>query len=437
MIRRIARCALLAAVALGCRDRARATTAASATGDRPPTGDVAVPTGPVRPLTPPGEAPRGVTMASQPRWRGLVHGARPRGQERWRFDLTPKEACGEPATDGVTVFVPAARREPDGYSEGEVYAFDLLDGTLRWHTAVAGMHGEPVEVIDDVVLVDTIPYCARQAPEVPGATQRRCLEMARGAVVGLDRATGRERFRTQSASDAMRARWTAAWAGGRAWVHDGPSGLRAVELPSGRMGARVPTAGRVLSTTGTDVDLAWIAEGRRGTELSARAVGAPRPRWTRPVPYRGGCGLVVAGPVVIVPAFAGTSITGAPRAVTLQDGADYWSGGLAPEQVQTCGAIDNGVFYQVVDLSLVGFGVSDGRVRGRHALPAPPTSDMAVALDGVFYASVHGRLAGVDLGDGHEAVTVSHGADATEGMVLVHGHGAASTRDPGLVIGFD
>ena len=77
-----------------------------------------------------------------------------------------------------------------------------------------------------------------------------------------------------------------------------------------------------------------------------------------------------------------------------------------------------------------------GRAK-RAKKPAPPTSDMAVALDGVFYTSVHGRLAGVDLGDGHEAVTVSHGADAAEGMVLVHGHGAVTTRDPGLVLGFD
>jgi hypothetical protein len=35
------------------------------------------------------------------------------------------------------------------------------------------------------------------------------------------------------------------------------------------------------------------------------------------------------------------------------------------------------------------------------------------------------------------AVSVATGAAAAEGMVLAAGRGAVTTRDPGLVIGFD
>ena len=105
--------------------------------------------------------------------------------------------------------------------------------------------------------------------------------------------------------------------------------------------------------------------------------------------------------------------------------------------MEGCGAIDNNVFWQVQDLALQGFAHGDGRRRGRFAVPGAPTSDLTVALDGVFYMSLHGRLAGVGLIDGHVAVSVVTGAAAEEGVVLAAGHGAVTTRDPGLFIGFD
>ncbi len=118
-------------------------------------------------------------------------------------------------------------------------------------------------------------------------------------------------------------------------------------------------------------------------------------------------------------------------------GTDLWTVPAPPRSVEGCGAIDNNVFWQVADLTLQGFALGDGRRRGRFAVPAPPTSDLTVALDGVFYVSVHGRLAGIDLIDGHVAVSVVTEAAAAEGLALWAGRGAVTTRAPGLLIGFD
>lgn len=163
----------------------------------------------------------------------------------------------------------------------------------------------------------------------------------------------------------------------------------------------------------------------------------PRARWEKALPYRSACPVVTTGPVLVVPAFAATGVTGAPRALLRATGADLWTVPAPPRSVEGCGAVDNNVFWQVHDLMLQGFALGDGRRRGRFAVPSPPTSDLSVALDGVFYLGLHGRLAGIDLIDGHVAVSVATGAAAAEGMVLAAGRGAVTTRDPGLVIGFD
>jgi hypothetical protein len=421
---------LLALAGLGCRRGSRRAETA---------GDGAALDGAV--VEPEGEtpaiAPTRPAEGSQPRWRALTHGPRPRGVERWRYDFTPREPHGEPATDGRTVFVSAVRREPEGPTDGEVFAFDLRDGTLRWHVAVAGLHGEPLELADGLVLVDTIPHCARRGVDTPGVAQRPCLETGRGGLVALDARDGHERFRTTHTSEALRARWSGALLDGAWWMHDGAGALRGVRLPSGEAGPRIALAGAVTTLTSTERDLLYTVDGRPTTRLVARAPSAPRARWEKVLPYRGTCPVVTTGPVVIVPAFAGTGVTGAPRALLRATGADLWTVPAPPRSVESCAAIDNNVFWQVQDLTLQGFALGDGRRRGRFAAPGPLTSDLAVALDGVFYLSVHGRLTGVDLIDGHVAVSVVTEAAAAEGLALWAGHGAVVTRDPGLVIGFD
>lgn len=374
---------------------------------------------------------------SQPRWRSLARGARPRGRERWRMDLTPRQPFGEMATDGITVFVAAVRDEPEGPTDGEVYAFDLDDGTIRWNTALGGLHGEPLELVDGVLVVDTIPHCKRRGPETPGVLTRPCEESGPGAVVGLDAATGRERFRAPVSSDALRARWTAAQIGTAVWVHDGPSSLRPLALPAWSPAARVAAGGAVLNLTALGGDALYTVRAPNGaTRLVRRAPGVARPRWERTLPLHTHCPAVSSGPVTVLPAFQSSAVTGAARALLGADGADLWSA-PAPQRVGTCGAIEGGVFYQVVDDVIDGRRVIDGRQRAHLTLPVALTSDMAALMDGVLYLSARGRLAGVDLINGHVSVSVETGATASESAVVWGGRGAVATRDPGLVVGFE
>ncbi len=375
---------------------------------------------------------------SQPRWRYLARGARPRGRERWRFDLTPREGLGEPATDGRTVFLTASRQEPEGPTDGEVYAFDLEDGTLRWHTPVEGLHGEPVEVFDGLVVVDTIPHCKRRGAETPGVTTRPCEETAPGGVVGLDAATGRERFRSAASSEALHARWTAALVGTSLWIHDGVDALRTLAPPTWRPGPRIATGGVVLNLASIGGDALFTATNRSGaTRVVRRTPGVTRPRWEHPLPLRTRCPPVMAGAVIVLPAFESSIVSGAARALLATDGADIWMGQTAPHSVSTCGAIEGPVHYQVVDDHLVGNLVTDGRRRADVALPVAMTGDASVLMDGVFYVCARGRLAGVDVVGGHVAVSVDTGTASCEGMVVWGGRGVVVTHDPSLVVGFD
>jgi outer membrane protein assembly factor BamB len=423
---------LLALAATGCHRKSPRAEAARGSDATPVDGAAADPEGET-----PAIAPTRPAEGSQPRWRSLTHGPRPRGVERWRYDFTPRAPHGEPATDGRTVFVSAVRREDEGPTEGEVFAFDLRDGTLRWHVAVGGLHGEPLELADGMVLVDTIPHCARRGADTPGVAQRPCMETGPGGLVALDARDGHERFRTAFTSEALRARWSGALVDGAWWMHDGAGSLRSVRLPSGEAGPRIPLMGAVTNLASAEHDLLYTVEARPTTRLITRAPSALRSRWEKVLPYRSSCPVVTTGPMVVVPAFATTGVTGAPRALLRSTGADLWTVPTPPRSVESCGAVDNNVYWQVADLTLQGFALGDGRRRGRFAVPAPLTSDLTVALDGVFYVSVHGRLAGIDLIDGHVAVGVVTEAAAAEGLVLSAGRGAVTTRDPGLLIGFD
>ncbi len=368
---------------------------------------------------------------SQPRWRYLARGPRPRGRVRWQLDLAGRDASGEPATDGRTVFVAATDAAPEPPGEGEVYAIDLRDGTVRWHVPVGGIHGEPVEWADGAVLVDTVPHCARKAAD--GA----CAQRGPGGVVGLDAATGRTAFRTAFGSDALDARWTGAAAGATAWVHDGPTGVRAVSLPGGTAGARWDLDGTVLNLAAIGGDLVATVRGPRGTRVQRRPPGQRRPRWERTLPYPTACAPVVVGPVTVLAGFSTERLAGAPRAVGWADGADLWTGTEPPHHVETCGAAEGAVFYEVQDLAVTGWSVADGHRRGHWPLPSAATTDVAALVDGVFYVGVHGRLVGVDIFDGHAAVEIPTGASRVAGVVLWDGRGAVATQDPGVVVGFE
>jgi hypothetical protein len=431
-VRRVVAAALLTALS-ACRPRARQTSDSGTVSSTPgASADEAAGAGLERAL------PVRAAEGSQPRWRYLARGPVPRGRERWRVDLTPRQGTGEPATDGRTVYLTAARVEPEGTTDGEVFAIDLHEGTMRWHTPVAGLHGEPVELVDGTVLVDTIPHCATLGAATPGVLMRPCAEGAPGGVVGLDAVTGRVRFRTAASSDTLRARWTAAPVGARVYVHDGPLALRPLTLPVGSIGPRVNTRGAVLHATAVGADLLYTALSPLGaTRLVRTAVGATRPVWERPLPLRTHCPPSVVGALVILPAFQSAAVTGAARALHATDASDAWTAASVPQRVGSCGLVEGPSLHQVIDGWIERVGVGDGRTRGRAALTFEPTHDVASLVDGVLYLSARGRLVGVRVSDGATAVSVDSGAEIAEGAVLWGGRGAVVTRDPGLVIGFD
>lgn len=423
------RLALIGLLALSCRSRPREAHAtdggANDAAQRPRLG----------PLV--GFAPTRPAASSQPRWRHLARGARPRGGERWRYDLTPREPSGEPATDGRTVFIAAARALPAGLEEGEVFAFDLLDGLLRWHTPVGGLHGEPLEYAEGLVLVDTTAHCASREDDAPGMGTRACRDARPGGVVALDAATGRRRFHTRASSGILNARWTLLHTADTSWIHDGTTALRALSLPSGALGARMTAPGIFLQGVGVGVDLVALIDARGRTAVSRRMPGVPRPRWERAVPWRGSCAPVIAGPLVVLPGFSARGLAGAPRALSTADGGERWTAGAPPTSVETCAAAEEGVLWQVRDNALQGNALFDGRPRAARPLPVAPTSDVSALVDGVFYVSQPRELLGLDVNSGRPSVRLRTDARAVAGLIVWAGRGVALTREPGLVLGFD
>lgn len=430
-MRALATLSLASLCALACAPRRR-SSAPSADGAVDVAASPAQPRGPLAAI-----APTRPAEGSQPRWRYLARGQRPRGVERWRYDLAPRDAHGEPATDGATVFVAASRITPAGPTDGEVFAFDLLDGTLRWHTPVGGLHGEPVEWVDGLVLVDTIAHCADATEEGASEAVHACRDARPGGLVALDAATGRERFRTTVASGALRARWSLIGAAQSWWMHDGSSGLRAVTLPAGAPGPRIASPGTVLQGIHLGGDVFTLVDARRTTLASRRAAGSARPRWERAIPWRGSCAPIAQGPFLVLPAFSSGNLAGAPRALALVDGTDRWTAAPPPAEVQTCAAAEGATLWQVRDGALHGNGIVDGRAREAHPLPAAPTSDFAVLLDGVFYVSQPRALLGLDVNAGSATLELRTEAQSVEGLVLWAGRGVVVTRRPGLVLGFD
>ncbi len=425
---RVTHALCLAATLAACRPRHRASDAGD-DGDARNTATM--------PTTNTDVVPVRAGDGSQPRWRYLARGAPLRGVERWRYDLTPRVPSGEAATDGRTVFVSAVRDEPEGPTDGEVFAFDLLDGTLRWHTPVGGLHGEPIEVLDGLVLVDTLTHCIARGPETPGVPLRPCLDTRPGGLVALDASTGHVRAHTTVSSDAIRAQWTGLAVGGALWMHDGSNALRAITLPTLTPGARLATNATTLNLATLGGDLLFTLRGALGTtRLVRRTPGVARPRWERPLPLHTHCPLLTAGPLLVLPAFANTAGAGGLRAVLTGDAVDVWTTD-APHRVSSCAMMEGGNVYQVIDGALVGHHVIDGRRRAQHALPDAPTSDAAALVDGVFYAGLRGRVVGLDVTDGRASVTLTTGADAAESVIVWGGHAVVAARDPALVLGFE
>lgn len=414
---------------LGCRGARRVSSPRDGGADDAPP---AAARGPLL-----GFAPSRAGEGSQPRWRYLARGPRPRGVERWRYDLTPREPSGAPATDGRTVFIAAARPTAEGTDEGEVFAFDLVDGLLRWHTEVGGLHGEPVEFSEGVVLVDTVAHCATREDVAPGTLGRACRDARPGGLVGLDATTGRTLFRTAVSSGMLNAGWTVLRTSLHRWMHDGTSTLRDLALPGGALGARMVMPGTVLQGAAMGDDLLAVVDLRRTTAVQRRTPGMPRARWERMTPWRGSCAPVVAGPLLVLPGFAARGLAGAPRALATLDGADRWTATPPPETVQTCAAAEEGVLWQIRDNTLQGNSLFDGRARSPRALPAAPTSDVSALLDGVFYLSQPRALLGVEVSTGGTSVQLRTDARAVAGVILWAGRGVVVTREPGLVLGFD
>ncbi len=421
------RALVIALLALGCRSRASAPGDArvvrrdgAVTSTNSYTG-VALP----------------VQSGTQPRWRYLAHGPRPRGTERWRFDLTPRDASGEPATDGTTVFVTAARGVAEGLTDGELYAIDLRDGTVRWHVPVGGVHGAPVEVFDGTVFVDTIPHCRAFGAFTPGVTLRPCLENAPGGLVAFDASTGQERARIRVAPELQRSLWTVVRHGDALWTHDGSAGLRAINPGTLALGQRLATGGRALNLTSNGDELHYTVESRATTRLVARSPHETRARWERVLPLRSLCPVLTADSWLVLPAFSTANVAGAARGVRSSDGSDLWVASEVPTLVQSCAVIDGSAFYQVVDGAIAATGVGDGHLRGRLSWRGELTSEFTVALDGVFYLGLRERLAGVELAHGAEVFSLRTGAAQSEGLVLWGGRGVVVTRQPGLVVGFE
>jgi outer membrane protein assembly factor BamB len=417
----------LVLLALGCRSRANAPADARVTRRDGATTNTSSYAGVALP----------VQSGTQPRWRYLAHGPRPHGTERWRFDLTPRDAWGEPATDGTTVFVTAARGVAEGLTDGELYAFDLRDGTLRWHVPVGGVHDAPVEVFDGTVFVDTIPHCRTFGAYTPGVTLRPCLENAPGGLVAFDASTGQERARIRVAPELQRSLWTVIKHGDSLWTHDGVAGLRAINPVTLALGARIVTGGRVLNLTSNGDDLHYTVESRGTTRLVAHSPHEPRARWERTLPLRSLCPVLTADLWLVLPAFSASNVAGAARGVRPSDGSDLWVASDVPTLAQGCAVIDGAAFDQVIDGAVVASNAGDGHVRGRFSWRGERTSELSVALDGVFYLGLRERLAGIELAHGAEVFSLRTGAVVSGGMVLWGGRGVVVTRQPGLVVGFE
>ncbi len=379
----------------------------------------------------PGEAPSPMTEGSQPRWKYLAHGSRPRGRERWRFDLGGRDASGEPATDGTLVYVAAVAVGDNGLSDGEVYAFDLADGGIHWHVPMGGIHGEPLEYDNERVLIDTLPHGGLNADAGQGTAHLA------GGLIGLDSATGNQLFRTGFGSEALSARWSAAVVSGQAWSHDGATAIRAVTLSSGAPGTRWDTHGMVTSLLGIEDSLVGTTRTARGTRFFRHGIPTGRDLWSKTLPYVSSCPPVRVGPVLVLPSFSSETVAGGARGVGWDRGDDLWSSGVAPHTVGGCAVAEGAVLYQVEDGAVTGTSVADGRRRSAWPLPGAPTGDLALVLDGVFYVSLRARLVGIDLSDGHTAVDLPTGASRVTGMILWNGKGVIVTENPGTVIGFD
>lgn len=381
-------------------------------------------------------APTHAGESSQPRWFALTHGPRPQGHERWRYDLTPRQGWSEPVTDGQTAFIGAARVDPEGPSETEVFALDLADGTVRWHVALPGLDERPLRLSQGVVIASVSAFCQRRSEELPGGGLRRCLESGPPAVVGIDASTGREKFRVTVHGSGENAP-PGVLIGSRWWVSDGQGSLRSLVLPAATNGPRAAFTGSLGAFTPVGTELLGVFTTRNVHRLALRVPTSAVARWQKTIPGAGECPPTAAAPIAVLPAFVGTTVSGAPRAFMLGSGADLWTVPSPPARVDTCGAIESNVFWQVFDSTLHGYALADGRNRGSFTLPSALSGPLFAALDGVIYLSVVGRLVGIDSIDGHTAVTVPTAAQRQRGLVLYAGRGVVVTDSPGLVIGFD
>jgi outer membrane protein assembly factor BamB len=352
----------------------------------------------------------------------------PRGEARWRFDLHPRNALGAMATDGVTVFVAAARSEPEGVVDGMLYAFDVGDGSIRWHQPLEGLYGAGLELLGGVLLVRVNTSCERRSDA------GTCAQTRPAAVLGLDPANGRERFRTTLSGELPGVRWTAEALGDTVFVQDRPGALRPLLLPAGTLGPpRVVGRGALTSVMADGASLLAVTDGRPVPSLDLVSAEATAPRQTRPVLYRGGCPALRVGVVAALPAFASERVTGAARVWV--GTTPLWTGARVPERVHGCAVVEGTNLWQAQDLALVATDLATGRERARFPLTTAPTSELAVVADRVFYLSVTQRLLGVDLTDGHTTVSVPTGAEAVESLVLWDGRAVVATRGPGLVLG--
>lgn len=151
------------------------------------------------------------------------------GHVRWTFDAHARVRTTIAVHDGVAVF---------GAADGRVHALRVRDGALRWTFATEGASHAFADRGNDTTSVVASPVFAGEVIVVGGRD---------GFVYGVDRASGRERWRTTH--DGSSWILSVAYDGTTAYVGSGSAQIvQAIDPATGAERWRAPTAGAVFAS---------------------------------------------------------------------------------------------------------------------------------------------------------------------------------------------
>lgn len=299
----------------------------------------------------------------------------------WTY-LTGHTILGSsPALVHGTVFIGV--RDEDGTSGNGVCALDLVSGTLRWRTATSSPVESSVAVDGDVLLV---------AP-------------ARGPLLGLDVATGQERWRWAPADE-------------RCWMYFSPAvadgvAYQAVVDPRGAwVVALEVTTGKPLWHTHDPVGRNWISQGSptvTGEHVlfaTAYANLVCLDRWSGDVRWQRAFGGWTRSMPVLSAGLALLACQGDRLvAVDVNGGQPQWCH-EPPEPMPdapttaTPAVVGDVIYAAFADGSVAAFDLATGAPRWRRGIGGPVTSSPAVSGDVLYVGCDAGMFRALDRSTG-------------------------------------